>query len=542
MPKSGFEDRLILGNEQFLGIINDALGGGIIFNKRRSYIIRRLISNNGEYPVKDISRECGVTERTIRYDLEEINSLLTKKHISIHIIIQSGNIVIKSNIYNRFDAIKRIKEMDLDFCEYIPSANERRYIILLELFFASDFITVDYLSEKMCISSSTIKNDLGEVRQWLIKAGINPQFVPSKGLYMEGEERLIRNAALKIFRNALALEQYIGLIKKDTYGFTRNYIGIMFDHIFEDERIKRLRYCIDSLQQKFDIIFSDYIYADLTIFLGILLRRVQLGYHISISREDATEISRTDIHKKVEALSKLIFKYLDISLGDDEIIYISQYVLSSDTGIPPTIYNYPYLLEDYVYITDMITEVSGYCNIDLTRNSNLYNALSSYGLALYYRQRYRIEAYNPYIDEIKENYPGLFEIVKSSMKSFKPDMEYTLTEAEIGFVTLYFASALEEPQNKLKVLVLCEVGFPIGNLLATRLKLMFNVDVVAIEYISQAEKALSEHEVDLIITTSSFTPRNMPYAVVSPLLTEEDILSIRKLIEKMSYGCGGLAL
>ncbi|HHV38952.1 MAG TPA: transcription antiterminator [Tepidimicrobium sp.] len=483
-----------------------------------------------------------VTERTIRYDLEEINSFFIKKRISIHIVIRDGIITIESNIYRRFDAIRRIKEMSLGLCDYIPSVDERKYIILLELLFSNDFITIEYLSKKICISSNTIKNDLNKVKDWLIKAGINPQFIPGKGLYVEGKERLIRKTAIKVFREALSLEQYIGLIQKEVYGHTNNYIGIMFNHIFEYSNVKKMRYCMDILQKKFNAIFSDYTYSDLTIFLSILLKRIHLGYNISIPEEDKAEIHKTDVYRKVDSISKFIFKYFDTELIDDELIYISQYILSSNIPIPPTIYNYPYLLEDHAFITDLIGEVSRNCNIDLTRNSKLYNSLSTFGLAFYYRQKYQVEVYNPYIEQIKRHYPRLFEVVKSSVLLLKPDIWTTINDSEIGLIVLYFAAALEEPQNKLKVIVLCETGFPIGNLLATRLKLIFNIEVVDIECISQGKKALSKHKVDFIIATSPFTCRNIPYVVVSPLLTGEDIASIRKLMETLSHGCRKLIL
>lgn len=506
----------------------------IIFNERRLKIVRNLTNNNGEYAMGSMAESFNVTERTIRYDLEEISSFFIKKDIPIYFVIKDGIITIESNIYTRLEAVKFIKDMNLDFYEYLPSSNERRDMILLELFFAEDFITIKYLSDRIHVSPNTIKNDLDKVKDWLIENEIKPTFIPSKGLYIEGEEKSIREAALNAFRKTLSLEQYIGLIRNDIYRSTDNYLGIMFNYIFENINIKKVKDYINILQKKFNIIFSDFIYSDLAMFLGIIIQRIRLGYRISMGREEKIEISKTNIYKKIDSTSNIILKYFNVDLTTDEIIYITQFILSSNIFFTPTIDNYPYLLEHYIYITDLIDQVSKKYNNHLVNNNKLHNDLSIFGLPFYYRQRYKIQAYNPYIKDIKENYKELFETIKSSIPLIKPDMKITINDDEIGFITLYFATALEEPQNRLRAIILCETGLPIGNLLAIKLKLMFNIDVVNIAYVNQGKRILDNEEIDLIITTSPFTYKTTPYVVVSPLLTQEDIRSIRDLLQSIS--------
>ncbi len=115
-------------------------------------------------------------------------------------------------------------------------------------------------------------------------------------------------------------------------------------------------------------------------------------------------------------------------------------------------------------------------------------------------------------------------------------MRYTINDDEIGFITLYFVAALEEPQNKPKAIILCETRLPIGNLLAAKLRPVFNIDVVDIACLSQKEKILSKHEVDLIITTFPFIHKNIPCITVDHLLTQENITSIRNLLKVYKKG------
>ena len=110
-------------------------------------------------------------------------------------------------------------------------------------------------------------------------------------------------------------------------------------------------------------------------------------------------------------------------------------------------------------------------------------------------------------------------------------MKKPIDDDEIGYMTLYFAAALEK-QNEFNVLILSETGFSIANLLSTKLKSIFNINVVGMGAISEALEMLDKYKVDLIITTSAFICDDIPCIVVNPLLTQENILSIRKHIKE----------
>lgn len=81
-----------------------------------------------------MAKKFKVTERTIRYDLEEINSFFTNRNISILFRIKDGNITVIGDAYDKSKAITLIKGMNLDFNEYILCPKERKYLILIELF------------------------------------------------------------------------------------------------------------------------------------------------------------------------------------------------------------------------------------------------------------------------------------------------------------------------------------------------------------------------------------------------------------------------
>ncbi len=503
-------------------------------NERRFQIIQSLTNNNGKYSIKSIAEKFKVTERTIRYDLEEINLFFTNKEFPIFFGLKNGIITILSKIYNKSETINLIKGINLDSCEYTLSPKERKYLILIELFFAENFITINYLANIINVCRNTITNDLDKVKNWLIESDINPTFIPSKGLNIEGKEESIRKAVLKAFREALPLEQYLGLIQNNLYNHTNtnSYSSILFNYLFNNITIKEIQNYIDILQKKLNITFSDLVYIELILCLAISIQRIKLGKSIYIQKEEKLEMSNTNVYREVNLISNTISENFDIDFTIDEITYFSQLILSSNTNTTPVIEDYPNPSERQAFTTNLIAEVGERLNNDLTKDSQLYDGLSAFVLPFNYRQKYHIQIYNPYLKEIKANYPKTFDAVKSSVSFLELNIENPISDDEIGYITLYFAAALES-QNEFNVLIICGTGFSIANLLSTKLRTMFNINVVGMAPINEASKMLEKYKVDLIVSTSTFINTNIPCVVVNPfLLTQEDILLLRKHIKE----------
>jgi len=480
-----------------------------------------------------MAKKFKVTERTIRYDLEEINSFFTNRNISILFRIKDGNITVIGDAYDKSKAITLIKGMNLDFNEYILCPKERKYLILIELFFAEDFITIKYLADKTSVSRNTIINDLYDVKDWLIENDINPIFMASKGLYIEGEEKSIRHLGLKAFREALSLEQYIGLIQNNSYrnSSSNNYSNILLNYLFNNISIEEIQKYINAIQEELNIMFSNLIYIDLIVYLAMAIQRIKLGNTIYIGEKEKLEISNTNVYRKVNLICNNICKHFDINFNIDELIYISQLILANNSSPTSIIEDYPNLLDNKTLTTNLIAEVGKRLNSNLTKDDELYDDLYTFILPFSYRQKYQIQVYNPYLNEIKSNYTKIFAVVKSSILLLKQDIAGLINDDEIGYMTLYFAAVLEN-QNKLNILVLYGVEYSIANLLSTKLKLIFNVNVVGIASINEAPKMLDKHKVDLIVTTYAFISRDIPCIVVNPLLNQEDILLIRKYVRK----------
>ena len=119
-----------------------------------------------------------------------------------------------------------------------------------------------------------------------------------------------------------------------------------------------------------------------------------------------------------------------------------------------------------------------------------------------------IYQYIIYLKEIQASYPKTFAAVKSSLVYLESHFKKTIADDEVGYITLYFAASLEI-QNEFNVLIVSDTGFSTANLLSTKLKSLFNINIVALVPISEIPEILNKHNVDLIVSTSTFNITNI---------------------------------
>ncbi len=450
--------------------------------------------------------------------------------------VENGTIKVISNIHDKKKSTLLTNYISLNPQEYVLSPKERLYIILLELFFSKDFITIKYLANKLVVSRNTIVNDLNKVKQWLINHQINPAFIPGKGLAIDGDEKYIRRAILQIFRETIPLEQYLKLIQNN-FSYSSNskdYFNVVCYIFDNDDDIEKIKDYIGSIQKRLGIVFSDLVYIELIICLAINIKRIKLGKNIHVPKSEKQQILNTKVYKMVNLLSNSIDKQFNIDYNVNEMVYFAKLILASNTITIPTIENYPNKKESQTFTNKLIQKVSIRLNYDFTKDNNLYEQLCNFIVPFMYRQKHDILIYNPYLKEIKTKYANIFANIKAILLDLECDFEKNIIDDEIGYITLYFAASLEN-NDKFNILIVSETGFSTANLLAAKLKSLFNVNIVDLIPINELPNKLDKYNVDMIVSTSHIHSdlgigEDVPCIVVDPILTQENILSFRQYI------------
>ena len=130
-----------------------------MFNGRMLNIIRHL-KTLGESTYKEKAKELGVSERSVRYDVDRINDILSLEHLP-EIEKHSKGVL-------KYPANLDLKGLE-DGNEVVYTSRERMSILLLILMIRNEDLKINQLSEQFGVSRSTVKNDMAALDEELKK-------------------------------------------------------------------------------------------------------------------------------------------------------------------------------------------------------------------------------------------------------------------------------------------------------------------------------------------------------------------------------------
>ena len=128
----------------------------------------------------------------------------------------------------------------------------------------------------------------------------------------------------------------------------------------------------------------------------------------------------------------------------------------------------------------------------------------------------------------------LFNVVKSASASVFPSYGLSIPDDnEIGYLTLYFAQAIESQSKRINVVIMCATGIGTSELLKIKIEKIFpNFNIVAVT--SNNDLSVNKNNVDLIISTVKVSDKiKGPSVIVSALFTQRDQNLVERAVDKI---------
>ena len=149
-----------------------------------------------------------------------------------------------------------------------------------------------------------------------------------------------------------------------------------------------------------------------------------------------------------------------------------------------------------------------------------------------YYYRLSIQVVNPLIEEVKENYSDLYQLVSEICKDLSSEFPFPVLDSEIVYITMHFGGHLRQGSGKfyrkIRVLVVCPSGISTSTLLKREVEQLYsNVTVVATAAASNIDEY--EEDIDFIVSTIDIQCE-MPWIKVHTILTNEDKSRIASLM------------
>ncbi|MDY2981095.1 MAG: BglG family transcription antiterminator [Fusobacterium sp.] len=496
-----------------------------MLNKRCIEIIEELRKNNYTIFIKEMAEKFGVTERSIRYDIENINYYFSKFNLN-EIEKQS------KGIYTLEEEDKKIEELLKNMSQrfYVFTSYERKEFIEEKFLFFEENRLID-LAETLDISMSTIKIDLKEVKIFFIENGLNLNFYSKQGILLEGNEEKIRMLQLRFLNKYLEInsENILSLKKKETKTYLDDIIYEDLKEIFEKINLKNIYRFVKRIEKKSDATISDEAFTILRFYIVIMLNRIKNNKIILQREMNKKFLMETKEFEIINKEKEFLEEQSKIKIEENEVLLLTELFLGSHS------YNFnssffENWIELEILVNKLIKDVSDILNINLTQDKALIDGLLNHLKPAYYRIRNNIKFENKIYEDVKLLYEELYEKVKIvSKKYLEKYIGKDIPEEEIAFLTIHFKTAIDRKVNSQRktknIIIVCGLGYGSSKLIAQKLLEKYDVNIIATLPYHKFLEIEDYEDIDFIITTLEIEDKleyTFPIIKVHSILTKED--------------------
>ena len=447
----------------------------MILNEREVKILEKFYKNKTVL-LSELSKEFSVSERMIRYNINEINTLLEFIKIAPIKKIGKSKYILENNSTRLLDVIKELEPIN---------KSRRQTLIQMYLMFSEEKVNIKYLMEKFQLTRVSINSDIKEINKTLNIRGLKIE--NNKGLSIIGNTDNIKK--YKIF----ILSEQLELLFKEDYSENVNKIKEIIFKIISEKTLKKIKVFVDEVisenKIKLDDLNYKYFYSQV----------LNIFYEDSYKNRNCHDSDYKEyVEKKLKELKLL--KELNVKKVNELsnlVSWIKSYESYEDF--------FQDLLSIEVLVKNIIKTVENKISIQITKDKLLEEFLIQHLKALIYRTQKGYKLKDSIIVEERDE-DKLYMTIKDSLKLISQQLGSEIENNEIHLLKIHFLASIERI-NKLKtvpleIAIVTSLGSGSNKILIDNIKSKFLVNVVYIGPLYNLDSVLKKHKnIKYILTT-----------------------------------------
>ena len=488
-------------------------------------IVRWLLNQTEPRSTSELAADLVLSERAVRYRLSAVHNYLASHDGEL--IRQRGlGLSVVASMEARAAILADLEARTSAPRVYAPE--EREHLILDALLWSHpETISLDRLNEDLEVSKTSARRDLRKVEPWLERMNLPVIRKPGKGIALHGSEQQVRRALVQLFLEAVpadVLDELTTLSLDDA-----SLIQVRVPAGFRD-RLASLPIHVSAeairnspLRDRLTLGNSDLVYS---LYLAISVTRVQQGNGIELEPGQFLSLIDHPASSSVRALARSMDGLGGVTLSDNEIAGLTEYLLGFDALLSQTSSSQ----EIDRLVGDMLDIATERLHASLAGDDELRRSLTEHLIRLAVRFRYGLPVHNPLVTEIAERYPDVQAVAEELGVLVEDRMGATIHADEVGFITMYLSGALERGhlRPRKRAMVVCPSGMATAWVLVSRLQAEFpELTLANVVSASRYEENVSD-EYDVVISTVPLSDSVAPVIVVNPLLPVTDVRTIQE--------------
>lgn len=455
-------------------------------------LLNQLIASDDFIALASIAERNHISRRSVYYDIEKINDYLLQRDIG-PILNERGKGVRltelqKSVLNHTFNAVPENNY-------YFFTPMERVNIIISSIIIRKSPLLIDDLMNICYVSRSTIINDLKAVKSKLNEYGLSLLFIKNIGYQIQGD--VIKKRAI------------LFLVFSDIYYY---YLNGELEVENKNEVLKDMK-LLFQLENVLGIKFIDGIVLNLALLLPIMKSGKE---KITFPKDTRKYITN--------CVEFTMISNIFIDLEEAERMYLTLHILGSRVQIPNIDkYLKEHDNESWALANDLVEEFERVACVNFEDKVKLIKNLFVHLRTSLIRYKYGIQLGNPLLEDVKKQYPELFDLTKQACEYLSRQVGNPINDSEIAYLALHFGGTLNNFKKKnpqLNILIVCPNGVSTGVMLEAEIRALIP-DVTSILTCSVYEASQSANEYDLVISTVKLDLYR-DVVLVHPILTDGD--------------------
>lgn len=499
----------------------------MLLSHRRYKLAKFLLEDKGYHTIESLAEKFEVSNRTLRDDLNFIQSIIQKQNANI---VKKRNIGIKLVVDSK-ENVKRIILEEIKHTSYSSEPERINGIIGFLLMNDSKF-TVKMLTDYMMVGKNTIIHDLKKCEKWFNEQNII--FIKNKraGTVLSYNEYSYRQAVLNYITKQFSEADFQKLYQsfnEDIFLVSDTYVNEFVNHFSNGVNLLVIKNFIRKYEKDFYISFSDESFTRIFFYLCVTINRIKSDCLLDNVEYSDQNIGTENIEWFI-GNKKILENDANIRFSTNETTGILLTFLSQNKYYMEG-YNMSLLVNEERTVREFIKKVEDILCLDLSRDENLIKNLIIHMKPAIYRMRYGIKSSNPLIEQVKGMYPELFKACKLAGNIYKKELNISFDDDEVSYIVMHIASSIEKIIGSTNyfhnVIVVCSNGLGASDMVKTRLLKEFpNIIIKAVCSVKDLQR-IDTKDVELIVsTTSLYGQYEQSVVYVSPLLSNEDISKI----------------
>ena len=473
--------------------------------KKQHFELLKLIEN--EKKLSKIAELLNLTERSVRYKIDEINEEIGSKKIEIK----------KREFFSSLnkDDMDKLFE-NIESRNYIYSKKEREELIILYTLMKKDKFLLKEVAEKLGTSKSTIRNDLKNLKKILLDYNI----------------KLLQDDKLKYYF-AYSEEDYRYFIAIYLYkyvSFDKKYDKIFFDDIsyfrkviykeIKEEYMSEIE-SVSKRIKKAELDFMDETLNILIILMVVSHKRERKNSNLNIENSEILEKRQEYLQ-----LKNFFSDYTNINL-----LFFTDYLFRISRDEKDVFVKFKNWLDISIAIIKIVRMFEIESKVDLKNIDVFLDEIFYYIKPLIFRTKRKIKLKNSILKDVKDLYPTIFNFLKKNFYYLEEVINEKVSDEEIAYLVPFFHKALQN-NNKLnkKGILVTTYKENIALFLKEDIEIEFLIDIdkiLTLKSFEQIEKDLDDY--DYILTTFSVEDdfvkeiKHTKIIELNPILTEKDI-------------------